>query len=98
MNDKERKMLLKKIDELTKNNNKLIADMEITRKKCIIINDKYLSMRTLFDKDKFVGGRSREEENNINHPNNTGAKENRKRHHTPATYQVKMGNQPNTLL
>ena len=48
--------------------------MDISRKKCAIIYEKYVSMRALFDKDKFVGGRSKEEENNINHPNNTAIK------------------------
>ena len=47
-------------------------------------------MRSFFGKDRFVGGRSKEEENNINHPNNTALKEKKKRQ-TPASYQVKMG-------
>ena len=98
MNDKERKMLMKKIYELSKNNNKLIAEMEITRKKNSIIYEKYLSMRALFDKDKFVGGKTKEEENNINHPNFSAAKEQRKRGQTPATHQAKMNNQNNNLL
>jgi len=41
----------------------------VWRRKCGIIQDKYQSLRSLFDKDKFIGLPMREEENNINHQN-----------------------------
>jgi predicted RNase H-like nuclease (RuvC/YqgF family) len=68
-NEPEKKNLERKIIELTRNNNKLSSEVEVWRRKCNIIQDKYQSMRTLFDKDKFIGRPIREEENNINYPN-----------------------------
>ena len=56
-------------------------------------------MRSLFNKDKFVGRSNKEEENNINHPNNSAVKDTRKNNtQTPANYQTKMGNQNSNLL
>jgi len=40
------------------------------RRKCNIVQEKYQSMRSLFNKDKFIGRPLREEENNINTTNN----------------------------
>ena len=67
--DKEKKKYEKKILELTKNNSKLNADLEMWRRKCNVIQEKYQSMKSLFNKDKFIGLPNREEENNMNHPN-----------------------------
>lgn len=39
------------------------------RRKCSVIQEKYQSMKSLFNKDKFIGLPNREEENNMNHPN-----------------------------
>lgn len=41
----EKKKLEKKIVELTKNNSKLIADNEMWRRKCNVIQEKYQSMK-----------------------------------------------------
>jgi WD40 repeat protein len=62
----------------------------VWRRKCSIIQDKYQSMRTLFDKDKFIGRPIREEENNINYTNN--AKDQRKYNYPPSpnTYHNKL--------
>ena len=53
-------------------------------------------MRAVFNKDRYVGGKTKEEENNINHPNHTAIKENRKMQ-TPNSYQIK-GNPVNSSL
>lgn len=55
MNNKQRRTLQKKILELNKNNSKLNADNEMWRRKCTIIQDKYQSMKSIFNKDKFIG-------------------------------------------
>ncbi len=95
----EKKKLEKKIVELTKNNSKLIADNEMWRRKCNVIQEKYQSMKSLFNKDKFIGIPNREEENNINHPNNGNTKEQKKYlFQTPASYQHKLGNQNSNLM
>lgn len=83
--------------ELTKNNSKLNADIEMWRRKCGVIQEKYQSMKSLFNKDKFIGLPNREEENNINHPNNTNPKDHKKYpFQTPVSYQAKIGN-PNLM-
>lgn len=66
---KEKKALEKKVLELTKNISRLNLDIETWRRKCIVIQEKYQSMKALFNKDKFIGRPTREDENNINHPN-----------------------------
>ena len=58
--EKERKTYERKIFELTKTNNKLGADVEMWRRKCGIVQDKYSSLRGLFDKDKYIGRPPRE--------------------------------------
>ena len=60
---KEKKALEKKVLELTKNISRLNLDIETWRRKCIVIQEKYQSMKALFNKDKFIGRPSREEEN-----------------------------------
>jgi predicted RNase H-like nuclease (RuvC/YqgF family) len=90
-------MYQKKIEELTRNINKLNGDVEMWRKRANHFQDKYHSMRSVFNKDRYIGINNREEENNINHPNNTAVKETRKVSQTPAGFPSKMGN-PNSNL
>ena len=93
----EKKGLERKILELTRNNTKLSSDLAVWRRKCSIIQDKYQSMRTLFDKDKFIGRPIREEENNINYTNN--AKDQRKYpYSSPNPFQPKHSTQHASVI
>ena len=49
-------------------------------------------MKSIFNKDKFIGIPNREEENNINHPNYTGNKDNKKynNYQTPSNFNAKL--------
>lgn len=53
--EQEKKRLERKIIELTRNNSKLSSEVEVLRKKSNTLQDKYKSICTLFDKDKFIG-------------------------------------------
>lgn len=52
-------MYEKKIDEMTKKNNKLLADNETWRRKCEVVTGKYHNIRSVFNKDRFVGRANR---------------------------------------
>lgn len=80
--------------ELTKNISRLNLDIETWRRKCIVIQEKYQSMKALFNKDKFIGRPNREEENNINHPNNPN-RENKKIPIQAGNLQFSTKNNPN---
>ena len=51
--------------EQTKTNNKLAADLQMWRRKCGIVQEKYQSLRSLFDKDKFIGRPLRQQEKQV---------------------------------
>lgn len=56
-------------------------------------------MRTLFDKDKFIGRPIREEENNINYTNNGNVKDQRKYAYTsPISFPNKNTSQHSTVM
>lgn len=55
LTNNQRKMFEKKIDEMTKKNNKLLVDNETWRRKCQVVTEKYNNIRSVFNKDKFVG-------------------------------------------
>lgn len=48
-------MLEKKIIELNKTNRQLGADVEMWRRKCSVVQEKYHNMNTQMAKDKFIG-------------------------------------------
>ena len=47
--------------ELGKSNRQLSADVEMWRRKCGVIQEKYQSMRNIFNKDKFIGRKKDDE-------------------------------------
>lgn len=45
----------KKIEELNKNNKALVKELEVQRKKCETMTEKYNNLKTIFTKDRFIG-------------------------------------------
>ena len=70
MEEKDKKNYEKKIIDLTKINRQLSADVEMWRRKCSIVQEKYHNINVKMAKDKFIG-RPREQEL-IGKKNNTG--------------------------
>ena len=55
LEEKERKSFEKKIQDLTRSNKQMMAEIETWRRKCVVIQEKYNSIRTFTGKDKFIG-------------------------------------------
>lgn len=55
IDDRERKNFERKIVDLTKINRQLSADVEMWRRKCSVIQDKYHNANMRMAKDKFIG-------------------------------------------
>lgn len=53
--EKDRKNYEKKIIDLTKTNRQLSADVEMWRRKCSIVQEKYHNINMRMAKDKFIG-------------------------------------------
>jgi predicted RNase H-like nuclease (RuvC/YqgF family) len=45
----------RKFQELSKSNRQLSSELEKTRRKCEVVQDKYQNMRNLVSKDKNIG-------------------------------------------
>lgn len=55
IDEKERKNYEKKIIDLTKTNRQLSADVEMWRRKCSVVQEKYHNINIKMAKDKFIG-------------------------------------------
>ena len=55
LDERERKNYMKKIMDLNKINRQLSADVEMWRRKCLIVQEKYHNMNAKMAKDKFIG-------------------------------------------
>lgn len=64
IDERERKNFERKIVDLNKINRQLSADVEMWRRKCSVIQDKYHNANMRMAKDKFIG-RPREEESGV---------------------------------
>ena len=61
IDERERKNFQRKIIDLTKINRQLSSDVEMWRRKCSVIQDKYHNANARMAKDKFIG-RPREQD------------------------------------
>lgn len=53
--EKEKKNYEKKIIDLTKTNRQITHEVEMWRRKCNVVHEKYQNMRSLLSKDKGIG-------------------------------------------
>lgn len=55
LDERERRELERKIQDLSKNNRQITAELEKNRRKCEIVQEKYQSIKNLVSKDKNIG-------------------------------------------
>lgn len=65
LDEREKKEMERKVQDLAKNNRQLASELEKTRRKCEIVQEKYQSIKNLVSKDKNIG---RQEEPSFSKP------------------------------
>ena len=55
LEEREKKNFERKIVELSKTNRQLSTEVEMWRRKCNVVQEKYQNMRSLLSKDKSIG-------------------------------------------